>query len=145
MERAQHKAYARDPGNSLGTFTPKFTIDSLPNDVVVARASKLGVSLGKSSLQVSESVDLLKQIDYNRSLTILNRDHKIGLSQVDDDLGSLVLQEAMDLSTDLQLDEPKNIDDHKDLSIRPPRTTRVSKKSVKDKSVARRSDRLRKK
>ena len=128
-----------------GTFPSKFTIASIPNSVVVARASKLGVSLGKSPCQVSESVDLIKKLDLNHSLTILSRDTKNSVIHTEGDLGSLVLQEALDLSDDLLGDESMDKNDHKDHNIRPPRTTRVSKKSAKEISVVRRSARLKKK
>ena len=87
MERAHQLAYSRDPGSNKGTFiSPKFMLASILNDVVVARASKLGVCLGKSHDQVVNSVHLIKELDYNRSLTILNQDNKKCVTDSDDDL-----------------------------------------------------------
>ena len=103
MERAQLLAYARDPGGNAGTFiSPKLSIASIPNEVVVASASKLGVCLGKSHDQVFNSIHLIKElVDVNRSLTILNSDSKKRIHVTDDDPSSLVLQEALGLSDDL--------------------------------------------
>ena len=142
MEWAQHKAYARDPGyNSGNIISPKFTIASIPTEVVIARASKLGVSLGKSPEQINSSVEFIKDLDLNRALTILERSSGHDLGEKDD-MGSLVLQEAIVLSEDLQLEENKALEDHKDLTPRPVKTTRVGKKAAKNTSVVRRSDRL---
>ena len=56
-----------------------------------------------------------------------------------------MLQEALGLSDDLQADEPKAVDDHKDQYLRPMKTTRVPRKIVKESLRVRRSDRLKKK
>jgi hypothetical protein len=49
LERAQERAQIRDYGISSGTkLISKFNLASLPNEIIVARASKLGVSLGVS-------------------------------------------------------------------------------------------------
>jgi hypothetical protein len=61
MEHAQERAILRDFGNLKGTnLIPQFTLASIRNDVVVASASKLGVSLGKSPSQIESSIDSIK-------------------------------------------------------------------------------------
>jgi hypothetical protein len=74
MERAQERAALMDFGNLKGTnLIPHFTLASIPNDVVIARASKLGVSLGKSPSQIESSVASIKNLDLERSLVMLKR------------------------------------------------------------------------
>ena len=74
LERAQQLAQARDedfgPGNSRAH---RFSIASIPDDVVVARAGKLGLSLGLTPNEVATSVSLIKDVDLHRTLTILKK------------------------------------------------------------------------
>jgi hypothetical protein len=64
LERAQERAQIRDYGISSGTkLISKFNLASLPNEIVVARASKLGVSLGVSPSQVDSSIATIKDLD----------------------------------------------------------------------------------
>ena len=44
---------------------------SIPNDVIVARASRLGVSLGSSPSVINSSVEHLKAVEESRNLTFL--------------------------------------------------------------------------
>ena len=74
MERAQHKAQARDPSNFSGTkYISKFSFDSIPNDIILERVSKLGVSLGRSPSQISKSIKGIKELDLNRTLTMVKQ------------------------------------------------------------------------
>jgi hypothetical protein len=45
----------------------------LPDDVIVSRAAKLGVSLGSSYNQVNESISILEYTDMTRNLFMLKR------------------------------------------------------------------------
>src|SRR5664279_918067 len=98
LERAHQRALARDedfgPGNSRAH---KFSIASITNDVVVARAAKLGVSLGKSPNEVANSESLIKDTEFHRTLTILK---KVDLfeNQDKEDTSNLVLHKAKYLS-----------------------------------------------
>jgi hypothetical protein len=61
MERAQQQASARDPSSFSGKrHLNKFTLAYFSDDVVVRRAAALGISLGRTSSQVLQSVQLLK-------------------------------------------------------------------------------------
>ena len=50
----------------------KLSIMNIPNDEIIARASRLGISLGESPSAITASVKLLvKETEYDRSLVIL--------------------------------------------------------------------------
>jgi hypothetical protein len=72
MERAQKIAMQRDqamdPGNNRFS---RFTVASFSNESILAKASKLGVSLGSSPSQILESVNTLKEVDLQRTLVML--------------------------------------------------------------------------
>jgi hypothetical protein len=71
---------ARDPANLSATnLLKKFTIASFSNAEVVQRASKLGVSLGKSPSQIDESIKNLEDIDVTHTLFMLNRNEEKAL------------------------------------------------------------------
>jgi hypothetical protein len=58
LERAQRLAQAKDHATSPGTnFINKYSLKYFTNEAVVATASKLGISLGKSPNEIEESVD----------------------------------------------------------------------------------------
>jgi hypothetical protein len=46
------------------SFIPKFPIASIPNELVVSSAAKLGVSVGVSPSKVSSSINLLRKLIY---------------------------------------------------------------------------------
>jgi hypothetical protein len=77
MERAQQQAAAPDLSNFLDTkLLPKFTIASFSNDIIVSKASKLGVSLGRMSSQVNKSITTLKESDLACTLIFLKRNEE---------------------------------------------------------------------
>jgi hypothetical protein len=89
LERAQERAQIRDYGSSQGNnLISKFNLASIPNEVVVARASKLGISLGVSNSQINRSIDTVKKLDFERTLTMLKRKENV-LKEHDD--GKVVL------------------------------------------------------
>ena len=142
MDRAKQRAQARD--NYSGTdLVHEFTLASLPNDVVVARASKLGVSLGKSPSQIESSVQLLKDLDLERTIFMLKRKEAI-IDIEKDDNGSLVLNEPNKLAVDLIDEEAKDATDHKDPPVKLARTRARNKKIVGEVSAVRRSARFKK-
>lgn len=107
MERAQQLALARDvdfgSGNSRAHH---FSIASIPNEVVIDRADKLGVSLGLSPTEISTSISHIKDVDLQRTLTILQKLDDVENHHLSTD-SSLVLHKATYLSTDLVEEEHK--------------------------------------
>jgi hypothetical protein len=70
-------AQQRDQALYSGTaFVLEFSISSIPDEVVVARAETLGVSLGKSPSQVVNSINSIKDIDIQRTLVMLKRNEE---------------------------------------------------------------------
>jgi hypothetical protein len=138
LERAQQNAQARDDILYSGTnISSKFTIASIPNEVVVARASKLGISLGVSPSNVSTSINKIKDIDLQRTLIMLRNKSEVQ-SKEDDTYSSLVMDEANGLSSDLVDEEHPSLEDHKDPSLRPTKPIRVYKRRIPDVAVVRR-------
>ena len=145
MEKVQHKAQACDSPSQPGTsLLPKFNINAIPNDIVLARSAKLGVSLGASPSQVDSSVNLLKDVDLHRTLIMLKR-KKASVNP--DDPGSLVLNEAYKNSEDLLAEELIDMDVHKERLVKVVIPLRAGKQNNKATagSVVRRSNRLNKK
>jgi hypothetical protein len=102
MEHAQERAILQDFGNLKGTnLIPQFTLASIPNEVVVASASKLGVSLGKSPSQIESSIASIKNLDLEWSLIMLKRKEEIA-GTIDEWSSSFTLYEASRLSEDLE-------------------------------------------
>ena len=103
MERAMLLAQRRDFPTASGTpFKYNHSILNIPNEVIVSRAAKLGVSLGVSPSQVASSVNKIKNVEVERSITFLKKN----LPDVEgDDPYSLVVRRASRLSEDLISDE----------------------------------------
>jgi hypothetical protein len=138
LERAQQNAQARDDILYSGTnISSKFTIASIPNEVVVARASKLGISLGVSPSNVSTSINKIKDIDLQRTLIMLRNKSEVQ-SKEDDTFSSLVMDEANGLSSDLVDEEHPSLEGHKDPPLRPTKPIRVYKRRIPDVAVVRR-------
>jgi hypothetical protein len=138
LERAQQNAQARDDILYSGTnISSKFTIASIPNEVVVARASKLGISLGVSPSNVSTSINKIKDIDLQRTLIMLRNKSEVQ-SKEDDTFSSLVMDEANGLSSDLVDEEHPSLEGHKDPPLRPTKPIRVYKRRIRDVAVVRR-------
>jgi hypothetical protein len=146
MERAQQQASARDPSSFSGKkHLNKFTLASFSNDVVVRRAAALGVSLGRTSSQVLQSVKLLKETNIQRNLFTLKRKDE-NLAEVVDDHCSLLLENANKLSQDLLEEEFLDTETHKEITVPFKKPTRKYKKKVKEViTTCRRSIRLKNK
>jgi hypothetical protein len=132
MERAQQQASARDPSSFSGKKNlNKFTLASFSDDVVVHRAAALGVSLGRTSCQVLQSIQLLKETDIQRNLfTLKRKDEKV--DEFVDDHCSLILQNATNLSQDLLEEELLETEIHKETTVPLKKPTRKYKKKVKE-------------
>jgi hypothetical protein len=148
LERAQERAQIRDYGISSGTkLISKFNLASLPNEIIVARASKLGVSLGVTPSQVDSSIDTIKDLDLERTLTMLKRKEN-NQKILDEGDSSLVFTEASSLCDDLIESAPDELHTHKEEAARGGRAKtlrRGAKKKRPDIMGVRRSSRLNKK
>jgi hypothetical protein len=101
MERAQERAQIRDYGATSGTgLISKFNLASIPNEVLAARASKLGISLGTSPNQIDSSIASIKNLDLERTLIMLKRKES-SLKEQDEGDSSFVINEATSLCEDL--------------------------------------------
>ena len=125
LDRAQRRAQERDHLGTPGTSSvSKFTIASFSDEVVVDRATKLGVSLGVSPSRIRSSVANIKEIYLNRTLVMLKKNED-ELKQSESSLGKKVMDEALELSTDLQEREQSGSEGHKDLEVSELRKKRV--------------------
>jgi hypothetical protein len=74
MEKAMRNAQLRDVPPSVGkSMSPKFSIVNLPNDEIIHKAERLGISLGKSEGEVVKSIKGIKLLEEERILTILQK------------------------------------------------------------------------
>jgi hypothetical protein len=132
LERAQQQAQTRDDILYSGTKIPsRFTIASIPNHEVVSRASKLGISLGLSPSNISASVNIIKDLDLQRTLVILKQ-KEYTASKESNDSTSFVMNDVSRLSNDLVDEEQDTLKDHKDPPSKP---TRVYRRRGTDVSV----------
>ena len=124
-----------------GIMSPsKFSFCNIPDCSVVARACKLGVSLGKSQSEIASSVKDLKNVEYNRHLTRLSNN----IGKEDNDPHCLYVSQVSGLCEDLTEEDNLAMADHTDLQRHRATYTRGRKKKSVDKSKVRRSARLRK-
>ena len=114
LEKAQRRAAERDSFLSGTHSATKFSIASIPKDVVVARASKLGVSLGSNSREVDDSISRLNDVDLDRTLVMLKRNEEKQKIMLETE-GCSILNKALELSTDLEEEEQSGSQGHKDL------------------------------
>jgi hypothetical protein len=138
LERAQKIAQNRDAGTD---FISRFSLTSIPNEVVVHRASKLGVCFGASPSQIETSVKILKDTALQRTLIMLKKNEdkvKGGESSQ-----CLALDQATDLSDDLEEEEQQGSLGHKDqnLPVKKKKKRECNKKNAEVK-VVRRSIRI---
>jgi hypothetical protein len=111
LERAMHLSAAKNTGSFTGkSENSRFFLISISNDDVLARADKLGVSLGESPRTTLDTINLIKNADTARTLIMLtkNLEEKLGRP---DDSNSEVLNHASLLSSDLGENEGEGSDD----------------------------------
>jgi hypothetical protein len=137
LERAQGLALQRDQAMASGISSAfKFSLASFSNDSIVSRVAKLGVKLGESPRQIQESVNNLKDTDLQRTLVMLKRNEdKIKNGQ--DSISESVLQDAIDLSADLNEEEQQGSFGHEDQDLLSPKQKRRGKKIVTENTVIR--------
>lgn len=141
LERAARRTRDRNENFNSGTnLLSKFSFVELPDFEIMERASRIGVSLGSTISSVSESINLLKDVEMERALTLLHKN--VGTANGDvDGLHNIFVSKISDLYVDLD-DESVVIED--DQSDRCVRVTRPRKKKVYDCSAVRRSSRIKK-
>ena len=110
MEKARLLAEHRDNLWAQGTAPHRSFLD-LPNEVILSRASKLGVSLGLCPSETANSISSLKNTEETRNLTFLKNTLKI---TVGNDVQSMVISKAYNLSEDLDHEEEEELMDHLD-------------------------------
>ena len=146
MERAMLLAQRHGDPSTSGT-KPKPSLLTLPNEVIITRASRLGVSLGESPSQVFESVNYIKEIEHAREVIFL-KNNMDNLGNGDDQ--NMIIKRATNLSEDLVNEEGQEAEeeaclDHMDLF---PKNMRGSHKNASKMgnglSVRRRSARIEK-
>jgi hypothetical protein len=144
MERAQNLAKAKNAPTFSGISPQsKFSLSSIPDDVFIQRANKLGVSMGTSSSQISNSINNIKEVDYNRTLIMIQK-NLAESNKEDEQLHSEVLDHASSISMDLG-DDVQLVTDGKE-PTREGKTLKVYKRREKVvPKVVRRSVRLSKK
>jgi hypothetical protein len=146
MERAMHLAEAKNVGSFQGTNAhSKFFLHSISHDDIVARTLKLGVVLGSSDCEVSNTIDEIKRSDANRTMIMLSKniDEKTDAQL---DLASTTLNQATLLANDLEDEETAlEAEDILNLTLAEIKKHRKGKKVLRAKPVViRRSSRLKK-
>jgi hypothetical protein len=105
-----------------------FSIASIPDDVVISRASTLGVS----------SIHHIKDLDLQRTLVMLQRNED-RVKKGDVNNSNLVLEQAIELSADLKEDEQLGLQGQKGLTSIVEKQKRTYKKKISEVSVATRT------
>ena len=133
---AQRRASLFESGTSSYS---KLSFATLPNDVIAAHASRLGISLGTSPTQINNSVTSLKCLEESRHLTFLENNLP---PDDDENEHSLVFKKASNLCEDLENDFEEGVEEHLDLLSGGVKVSRSRKKVVINKLNVRRSARL---
>jgi hypothetical protein len=100
LKRAQNLAKAKDVAFSSGTSNySRFSLASIPDNVVAERAKSMGVLLGSSFPQVLNTIHNIKEMDNTRTLITITKNLE---QEYPDESTSLdILNHATSLSTDL--------------------------------------------
>jgi hypothetical protein len=107
---------------------------------IVHRASKLGVSFGKTEAEIALSVKTLKDVEKDRSLLM----SKNNLNLTEDDPQNLFVSKVSGLCENLTEEESVGYIDHTDLDNKTIMKKRGVKKSLLKNLQVRRSSRIRK-
>jgi hypothetical protein len=101
LERAMQLSAAKNTGSFTGTHEhSKYFLSSISNVDVLARADKLGVSLGGSPSNVMDTIDLIKSSDNSRTIIMLTKNLEEKMAKFDES-NLEVLNHAGLLSSDL--------------------------------------------
>jgi hypothetical protein len=140
MERAMLIAKKRGETPVIGKSPSKLTsIISFADDHIVQSAVSLGVSLGNSHLECIKSVRLIKDVELQRTLTMLKNSDYVEGSR--DTAACLAVTRASVLCDDLEEDEHLDDDSHVPVVIT--KEKKIRKKKIYDNNNVRRSKRVR--
>ena len=107
---------------------------------MIARASRLGISLGEFPSAITASVNLVKETEYDRSLVILQKN----LNTLEDDPKKLLVSKVSGLCEDLLEEDALGQEDHTDLDSFVAKVKRNRGKKGSTQVSVRRSSRLKK-
>ena len=141
MERATALAQRRDltEGTNLN---PLCTILSFSDDQIIARAAKLGVTLGTSQFEKIKSAKAIKDNELDRTVHLLQKN--IGSTGLEDPQ-NLILNRAASLSEDLVEDEfARDLEDQLDPIVPFERTKKSRPRKYYSTSTRRQSVRINK-
>jgi hypothetical protein len=114
MEKAMKQTMIKDDALTSGQLlTPKYSITNISDTEIAKRADRLGVSLGKSKVEIEKSIRGLKLVEEERILTMLQK-NECHIDKGDEGLETLVLSKVSNLCEDLceEEDIPLDFDDH---------------------------------
>jgi hypothetical protein len=109
MEKATKLQQHHDGGFSGIKSPSKLSFVSIPNAEIIDRSSRLGVSLGKNLDEAVENILLMKGIEEERSLVMLQKNNTTNY-EADAGPSNLLVSEVSALCEDLVEDELEDID-----------------------------------
>jgi hypothetical protein len=125
VERAHQLAISKDlPGTSS---VSKYSLSSIPDNVILDRVDVLGVSLGSTNDKMSSTISNMKNNDNVRTLIMLKKSEEKAAAESSSQRNE-VIEKALSLSLDLGENEQKGSEDHEDLLIQHPKTSRARKR-----------------
>jgi hypothetical protein len=124
MQRAMRLAQLCDQ-NGMSS-EPKLSINSFSIDDIKSRTLKLGVSLGVLDSEIGKSINLLKNVETERNLVILERK----INTCDEDPRNLFVSKVSGLCEDLTEEDSWGGDDHTDQSCQEVTITRKHNKTI---------------
>jgi hypothetical protein len=142
LERAMLNARVHNDYCHEGKILNHSFLDFDEEDIC-ARADRLGISLGKNKEQKLASVKSIKNVEFNRSLTILKKSDVVTYDSADGP-SMLLSSRISSLAEDLEAEEAVGDDDF-DLNIPLITFKNKRKKKVYDLSAVRRSARVKSK
>jgi hypothetical protein len=143
MVRAMKITQQRHDVYSAGiSVTPKFSFISLSHSDIVGRASRIGVSLGKTFDETVDSVNILKAAEEERNVHMLEKNID-EITKGDAGPSNLLVSNLSSLCNDLIEDEVDGMDSVLEQSCPPVHIKKVRQRKVYDLSKVRRSTRKR--
>jgi hypothetical protein len=104
MERVMQNISQRHDLTSSGNDNHKSSLSSLSDEDILAKASRLGISLGKNRHEVLKAVQSIKEVDVNQSLVILKKNVNTQLNK-EEGHDSLLISKFSSLTGDLIIEE----------------------------------------
>jgi hypothetical protein len=130
-EKAMRNAQLMGASSCAGmSVSPKFSIVNIPDNEIIHKAERLGISLGKSEGEIVKSIKGINLLEEERILTMLHKNVDDYVSR-EDDPSTLVMSKVSTLCEDLVEDDgiPLDLDDHLERldSVAKVKKTRVRK------------------